>query len=76
MASSTCSGPSELRPAAHELTCSPPYSLVNAGDMPDKNPQRYYKYLLLDPLDAPFATFRYYYRSWGKLANLIHSFTS
>ncbi len=42
-------------------------SLVNAGLLPARHPRRYYKYALLDPLDHPFATFRYYYRSWGEL---------
>ncbi|KAL9073568.1 MAG: hypothetical protein Q9161_002808 [Pseudevernia consocians] len=45
-------------------------NLVNAGALLDKHPQRYYKYALLDPLDAPFATFRYYYRSWDQLEAL------
>ena len=40
-------------------------SLVHAGLLPTRAPQRYYKYALLDPLDQPFATFRYYYRSMG-----------
>ena len=42
------------------------YSLVNAGLLPEEHPRRYYKYALLDPLDQPFATFRYLYRSWGE----------
>ncbi|KAF6237127.1 hypothetical protein HO173_004595 [Letharia columbiana] len=45
-------------------------NLVNAGTLLDNHPQRYYKYALLDPLDAPFATFRYYYRSWDQLEAL------
>ncbi|KAK4693180.1 hypothetical protein P7C71_g4170, partial [Lecanoromycetidae sp. Uapishka_2] len=40
-------------------------SLVNAGFLPGRSPKRFYKYALLDPLDQPFATFRYYYRTWG-----------
>lgn len=49
--------------AVNYLLC---YSLVNAGLVPIKHPQRYYKYALLDPLDQPFATFRYFYRTWGR----------
>ena len=41
-------------------------SLVNAGLVPVNHPRRFYKYALLDPLDQPFATFRYYYRSWSE----------
>ena len=40
-------------------------SLVNAGTLPREHPRRFYNYALLDPIDQPFATFRYYYRSWG-----------
>jgi hypothetical protein len=40
-------------------------SLVNAGFLSTRHPKRFYKYALLDPLDTPFATFRYYYRTWG-----------
>ena len=40
-------------------------SLANGDRLSRKHPQRYYKYALVDPLDQPFATFRYYYRTWG-----------
>lgn len=39
--------------------------LVNAGPLPHQYPQRFYRYALLDPVDKPFATFRYYYRTIG-----------
>lgn len=41
------------------------HSFANAGLVPHKHPRRYYSYSLLDPLDQPFATFRWYYRTWG-----------
>ena len=44
--------------------------LVNGGLVHPKHPRRYYKYALLDPLDQPFATFRYYYRTWGQKKKL------
>ncbi len=53
--------------AVNYLLC---YSLVNAELVPIKHPQRYYKYALLDPLDQPFATFRYFYRTWGRFPPL------
>ena len=39
-------------------------SVNKGGALPRKLPRRYYRYALLDSLDAPFATFRYYCRSW------------
>ncbi|KAI4133195.1 MAG: hypothetical protein LQ347_002261 [Umbilicaria vellea] len=44
------------------------HSFVNAGMVTYKHPRRYYKYALHDPLDHPFATFRWYYRTWGTTA--------
>ena len=41
------------------------YSMPEAGLLPDNHPYRYYKYSLLDPLDMPYSTFRWYYRTWG-----------
>lgn len=41
------------------------HSFANAGLVPSRHPRRYYNYALLDPLDQPFATFRWYYRTWG-----------
>ena len=74
VASSKCFGHSPLRPD-EDWRGFRRVSLVNAGALPDKHPQRYYRYALLDPLDVPFATFRYYYRSWGKLTFLLIPFT-
>ncbi|KAL8667318.1 MAG: hypothetical protein Q9202_000892 [Teloschistes flavicans] len=45
-------------------------SMFNAGALFDDHPQRYYTYSLLDPLDQPFATFRWYYRTWAQLEAL------
>jgi len=39
-------------------------SLISAGLLTQRDPQRFYKYALLDPLDKPFATFHYYIRTW------------
>ncbi|KAL8698149.1 MAG: hypothetical protein Q9224_001987 [Gallowayella concinna] len=41
--------------------------MSDAGLLPDTHPYRYYTYLLLDPLDTPYATFRWYYRTWKML---------
>jgi hypothetical protein len=32
-----------------------------------KAPLRYYKFGLIDPHDAPYATFRFYYRTWAEI---------
>ncbi|CAO2653332.1 Nn.00g027430.m01.CDS01 [Neocucurbitaria sp. VM-36] len=45
-------------------------NLVNAGRAGAKHPKRFYKFSLIDPVDQPFATFRYYYRTWDQLQNL------
>jgi hypothetical protein len=45
-------------------------SLVNAGRAGPEQPKRFYKFALIDPIDQPFATFRYYYRSWDQLRGL------
>ncbi|KAL8899993.1 MAG: hypothetical protein Q9207_005911 [Kuettlingeria erythrocarpa] len=45
-------------------------SMLNAGLLPDDQARRYYKYSLLDPLDQPFARFRWYYRTWTQLEAL------
>ncbi|KAL8819013.1 MAG: hypothetical protein Q9223_002466 [Gallowayella weberi] len=44
--------------------------MSDAGLLPDDHPCRYYTYLLLDPLDTPYATFRWYYRTWTQLEKL------
>jgi hypothetical protein len=45
-------------------------SLVNAGRAGPEQPKRFYKFALIDPVDQPFATFRYYYRTWDHLRDL------
>jgi hypothetical protein len=49
------------------LTCS---SLVNAGRASAEQPKRFYKFALTDPVDQPFATFQYFYRTWDQLEYL------
>jgi len=44
--------------------------LVNAGLLNPQAPQRYYKFRLLDPVDNPHATFRFYYRTWDEIDQL------
>lgn len=45
-------------------------SLVSAGRAGPEHPKRFYKFALIDPADHPFATFRYYYRTWDQLDEL------
>jgi hypothetical protein len=45
-------------------------SLVNAGRASSGQPKRFYKFALTDPVDQPFATFKYYYRTWEQLQSL------
>ncbi|PVI04027.1 hypothetical protein DM02DRAFT_669400 [Periconia macrospinosa] len=45
-------------------------NLVNAGRAGAEHPKRFYKVALIDPTDKPFATFRYYYRTWNQLYQL------
>ena len=40
-------------------------SLIKGGILSHRHPRRFYKYALLDPLDAPFTVFRYYCRRYG-----------
>ncbi|KAL8796791.1 MAG: hypothetical protein Q9195_000874 [Heterodermia aff. obscurata] len=44
--------------------------LVKAGYLTEEHPKRYYNYALLDPLDKPFASFRYFPRTWDQLVAL------
>ncbi|KAH6875611.1 hypothetical protein BKA58DRAFT_428055 [Alternaria rosae] len=44
--------------------------LVNAGPAGPQHPKRFYKFALIDPIDQPFATFRYYCRNWDQLREL------
>lgn len=41
-----------------------------AGRAGSEQPKRFYKFQLIDPVDQPFANFRYYYRSWEQLRGL------
>ncbi|KAF3031986.1 hypothetical protein E8E11_000743 [Didymella keratinophila] len=45
-------------------------SLVNAGRAGPEQPKRFYKFALIDPVDQPFATFQYHYRTWDQLREL------
>ncbi|KAI5196108.1 hypothetical protein E4T38_08685 [Aureobasidium subglaciale] len=38
------------------------FDLVNWGRLKEHNPQNFYQYALLDPVDQPYATFRYHVR--------------
>jgi hypothetical protein len=43
------------------------YRLVPAGRAGPELPKRFYEFALIDPVDRPFAEFRFYYRSWEQL---------
>jgi hypothetical protein len=45
------------------LTCR----LVPAGRAGPEQPKRFYEFALIDPVDRPFAEFRFHYRSWEQL---------
>ncbi|KAL8773028.1 MAG: hypothetical protein Q9209_002048 [Squamulea sp. 1 TL-2023] len=45
-------------------------NMADAGLLPDDHPYRFYTYSLLDSLDTPYATFRWYYRTWAQLEAL------
>jgi hypothetical protein len=50
--------------------------LVNAGLAKGESPKRFYEFALIDPVDQPFATFKYYYRTLGtspQVSNLYRS---
>ena len=40
--------------------------MVNGGLLEQRHNTRRYKYQLLDPVDEPYAMFRFFYRSYGK----------
>jgi len=44
--------------------------LIRAGRAGPEQPKRFYKFALIDPIDQPFATFRFYYRTWDQLQQL------
>lgn len=62
--------PESIRQAMALLQCNATtktdnyQSLISAGFLTRRDPQRFYKYALLDPMDKPFATFHYYIRTW------------
>jgi SAM domain (Sterile alpha motif) len=43
------------------------HSLVNGGLLAPNDPKRHYKYQLLDPVDKPYATIKFYYRPLASL---------
>ncbi|KAF2502703.1 hypothetical protein BU16DRAFT_554749 [Lophium mytilinum] len=44
--------------------------LVDAGISKMFSPKRFYKFALIDPVDKPFATFKYHYRTMDQLREL------
>ncbi|KAI9703677.1 MAG: hypothetical protein M1836_007447 [Candelina mexicana] len=53
--------------ATQDLVNEGQVRLLPAGNIESGHPQRYYKYALIDPIDQPFATFRYHFRTWEQL---------
>jgi hypothetical protein len=43
---------------------------VEAGCASSEQPKRFYNFALIDPVDQPFATFKYFYRTWEQLRDL------
>jgi hypothetical protein len=43
------------------------YRLVPAGRAGPEQPKCFYEFALIDPVDRPFAEFRFHYRSWEQL---------
>ena len=41
--------------------------MLNAGRAGPEQPKRFYRFALIDPVDQPFATFRFFYRTWDQL---------
>lgn len=52
------------------MKCADLVSLIHGGRAGSEQPKRFYKFALIDPVDQPFATFRYYYRTWNQLRDL------
>ena len=46
------------------------HSLINAGRAGPEQPERFYKFALIDPIDQPFATFCFHYRTWEQLRDV------
>jgi hypothetical protein len=44
--------------------------MVNGSTTSRGHPRAYYKFGLFDPQDAPYATFRFYYRTWEEIDKL------
>lgn len=53
---------------------SPGSRLVNEGRAKKENQKRFYRFSLIDPIDQPFATFKYYYRTQSKYAGQLGQF--
>ena len=53
----------------YEANTAPP-RLLPSTKLSEKHPQNYYKYCLIDPIDTPFATFRYYLKTIEDLQRL------
>lgn len=47
-----------------------PTSIISDGLLDKPEEAVFYDYLLVDPKDSPYATFRFHYRSWANLQNL------
>lgn len=67
-----CRIPVELSKYANATRCHGDNrnSLINAGRAGPRQPKRFYEFALIDPIDQPFARFRYYYRTWEQLRDL------
>ena len=50
--------------------CGTDVDLVWAGYSKPMAPHRYFKFGLIDAVDQPYATFRFYYRSWEEIDKL------
>lgn len=56
--------------AKKSVGSDPSSRLVNAGRAKKENPKRFHRFSLIDPIDQPFATFKYYYCTQKKLEEL------
>ncbi len=54
----------------NKLTDSLPQRMPTAGLLDAPQDARFYDWLLKDPKDTPFATFKFHYRSWNSLEHL------
>lgn len=53
-----------------ELSANSWVSFVPSTRLPGRHPHRYYRYSLIDPVDAPFATFQYFLKTKDDLTKL------